>query len=76
MGATEKKLAEFIARFPAERIAPEIDHIAKRLLLNELGVALYATKDPAIGILMDMFAYEGGKPMATIIGMGTRATLR
>jgi 2-methylcitrate dehydratase PrpD len=76
MGATERKLAEFIAEFPAERIPADILHIGKRLLLNELGVALYASKDPAIGILMDLFSYEGGNQLATVVGLGTRTTLR
>jgi 2-methylcitrate dehydratase PrpD len=76
MGTTEKKLAEFIGEFPADRVPPEIMHIGKRLLLNEVGVALYAAKDPAIGILLDLFAAEGGNELATVIGVGVRTTLR
>jgi len=76
MGTTEKALAEFIAGFPAENIPPEIMHIGKRLLVNEVGVALYASMDPAIGILMDLFAYEGGNGLATVIGLGTRTSPR
>ena len=51
-------------------------HIGKRLLLNEVGVALYASNDPAIGILMDLFAYEGCNALATVIGLGTRTSPR
>lgn len=76
MGKTEQALAEFIAEFPADRIPPEIMHIGKRLLLNDLGVALYASKDPAIGILMDLFAYEGCNELATVIGLGIRTSPR
>ena len=76
MGTTEQTLAEFIADFPSERIPPEIIDIGKRLLLNDLGVALYASKDPAIGILMDLFALEGGNELATVIGLGTRTSPR
>lgn len=76
MGTTEQTLAEFIATFPPDRIPPEIMHIGKRLLLNEVGVALYASKDPAIGILMDLFAYEGCNALATVIGLGTRTSPR
>jgi 2-methylcitrate dehydratase PrpD len=76
MGAVERKLAEFIATFPSERIPPEMMHIGKRLLLNEFGVALYAAKDPAIRILLDVFAAEGGNQLATIVGIGTRTNLR
>ncbi len=76
MGKTEQTLAEFIAEFPADRIPPEIMHIGKRLLLNDLGVALYASKDPAIAILMDLFAYEGCNELATVIGLGIRTSPR
>ncbi len=76
MGTTEQTLAEFIATFPPDRIPPEIMHIGKRLLLNEVGVALYASNDPAIGILMDLFAYEGCNALATVIGLGTRTSPR
>ncbi len=76
MGTTEKTLSEFIVAFPADSIPPEIKHIGKRLLLNDIAVGLYASKDPAIGILMDLFAEEGGKPMATVMGLGTRVTAR
>jgi 2-methylcitrate dehydratase PrpD len=51
-------------------------HIGKRLLLNEFGVALYAAKDPAIRILLDVFAAEGGNQLATVVGLGTRTNLR
>jgi 2-methylcitrate dehydratase PrpD len=76
MGTTEQALAEFIAGFPAEKIPPEILHIGKRLLLNEVAVALYAAQDPAIGILMDVFSQEGGNQLATVIGLGTRVSPR
>jgi 2-methylcitrate dehydratase PrpD len=76
MGATEKSLAEFIAGFPAERIPTDILHIGKRLLLNDIAVGLYASNDPAIGILLDLFAEEGGTPMATVMGSGAKVTAR
>ena len=76
MGKTERTLAEFIAEFPASKIPAEIRHIGKRLWLNTFGVALFASRDPAIGILRDLFDAEGGKPRATIIGLGTRTNLR
>lgn len=76
MGKAEHALAEFIADFPASRIPPEIRHIAKRLWLNTMGVSLFASKDPAIGILQDLFAAEGGHEKATVIGLGLRTNLR
>ena len=76
MGKTEQALAEFIADFPAERIPREVMHIGKRLFLNDIAVALFAANDPAINILLDMFAAEGGNEKATVIGSGTRTNLR
>lgn len=76
MGKTEQALAEFIADFPADRIPREVLHIGKRLFLNDIAVALFAAKDPAINILLDLFAAEGGHEKATVIGTGTRTNLR
>ena len=76
MGTTEKTLSDFISGFPAENVPPDILHIGKRLLLNDIAVGLYAAKDPAIRILMDLFAEEGGNPAATVIGLGPRVTAR
>lgn len=48
MGKTESALAQFALSYPAEQIPPEVMHLAKRCLMNHLGVALFATLDPAI----------------------------
>ena len=75
MGVTEQRLASFIAEFPTKRIPPEILHLGKRLLLNNIGVALYAANDPAINYLLSVFEEEGGKKRASVIGTGYRTTL-
>ena len=75
MAITEQKLASFIAEFPTSRIPPEILHIGKRLLLNNVGVALYAANDPDINRLLTLFEEEGGKKRASVIGTGVRTTI-
>jgi 2-methylcitrate dehydratase PrpD len=76
MGQTEQTLAAFIADFPADRIPADVMHIGKRLWINELAVALFASQDPAIDILLDLFASEGGAQKATVVGKGVRTNLR
>lgn len=75
MGVTEQKLASFIAEFPANRVPPDILHLGKRLLLNNIAVALYAANDPAINKLLAVFEEEGGKKRASVIGTGVRTTM-
>ncbi|HWP58513.1 MAG TPA: MmgE/PrpD family protein [Candidatus Acidoferrales bacterium] len=68
MGKTETAFADFAINFPTERIPPDIMHLAKRCLMNYAGVALYASLDPAIDILLDLFKAEGAAPAASVIG--------
>ena len=75
MGATEEKLSRFIAEFHVEHIPPEILHLGKRLLMSELAVAVYSSRDPALGILLDLYRQEGGRRRATILGTGVRTSL-
>ncbi len=74
MGATETGLAQFVAEYPAADIPPEILHLAKRCLMNFLGVALYASQDPSLEIFLDLFKAEGSGQAATILGRGVRTT--
>ena len=49
-------------------------HLAKRCLMNHIGVALFATLDPAIDILLDVLRAEGCAPAATVIGKGFKTS--
>jgi 2-methylcitrate dehydratase PrpD len=74
MGQTETTFAKFVVDFPTDNIPPDVMHLAKRCLMNYSGVALYATLDPAIDILLDLFRAEGCAPAATVIGKGFRTS--
>ncbi|MGH7844949.1 MAG: MmgE/PrpD family protein [Candidatus Binatia bacterium] len=74
MGQTETTLAKFVVDFPTENIPSDVMHLAKRCLMNYSGVALYATLDPAIDILLDLFRADGCAAAATVIGKGFRTS--
>jgi len=75
MSATGE-IAEFIVRTPADSIPPSVLHEGKRCFINYMAVALYASRDPSLGILLDVFREEGGKPRASVLGTGVRTTLQ
>jgi len=74
MGITQT-LAEFAATTSYKGLPANVVHEAKRDIINLIGVALYASVDPSLKILLDMFDAEGGKPRAGIWGTGRRTTL-
>ena len=74
MGQTETTLAKFVVDFPTDDIPADVMHLAKRCLMNYTGVALYASLDPAIDILLDLLRAEGCLPAATVIGKGFRTS--
>jgi 2-methylcitrate dehydratase PrpD len=75
MGATEK-LAAFVANYPVGQIPDAILHLAKRCLINFLGVSLNASRDPSVDILLEFFHAEGGAPRASVIGRNFRTSLQ
>src|SRR5215510_7294165 len=74
MGKTETTLAQFVVDFPTQDFPSDVMHLAKRCLMNYSGVALFATLDPAIDILLDLLRAEGCSPAATVIGSGFRTS--
>ncbi|MSP36973.1 MAG: MmgE/PrpD family protein [Deltaproteobacteria bacterium] len=74
MGKTETALAQFVLDFPTENVSAEIMHLAKRCLMNYAGVALYATLDPSINIMLDFLRAEGCTEQATVVGSGLRTS--
>ena len=74
MGQTETTLAQFVVDFPTQDIPSDVMHLAKRCLMNYSGVALFATLDPAIDILLDLLRGEGCSLAATVIGSGFRTS--
>ena len=75
MGVT-RDLAGFVVDCGFESLPAEVVREAKRDVINVLGVAIYASKDPSLGILLDLFATEGGKERASIWGTPERTTLQ
>ena len=75
MGATET-LARYGATATAADIPQEILHEGKRCFINFLAVALYASRDPSLDILLKVFQREGGGRHASIAGVGPRTTLQ
>ncbi len=74
MGKTETTLAQFTLDFPTRDIPAGVMHLAKRCVMNSCGVALFATLDPAIDIVLDFLRAEGSAPQATVIGKGFRTS--
>src|SRR6187397_1156625 len=50
-------------------------HYAKRMLINYFSVALCASRQDSLDILLGYFNEEGGNPRATIIGRGGKTSL-
>jgi 2-methylcitrate dehydratase PrpD len=75
MGATQD-LARYVVETPADRIPDAIIHEGKRCLINFLAVALYASRDPSLDILLDVFGLEGGSANASVLGSGVRTSLQ
>ena len=75
MGATEI-LARYGATATATDIPEEILHEGKRCFINFLAVALYASRDPSLDILLEVFRREGGGRHASIAGVGPRTNLQ
>jgi 2-methylcitrate dehydratase PrpD len=74
MGQTESALAKFVLDFPTQDVPADVMHLAKRCLMNYSGVALFATLDPAIDILIDVLRAEGCAPAATVVGKGFKTS--
>lgn len=61
-------LARFVAETPAARIPDAVLHQGKRCIINAIAVALHATQDPALQMLLNVLAAEGGARHATVLG--------
>lgn len=61
-------LARFVAETPAARIPDAVLHQGKRCVINSIAVALHATQDPALQMLLNVLAAEGGAKHASVLG--------
>jgi len=74
MGATETALAKLTAEYPVEAIPSDVLHHAVRCVINFLGVAIYASKDPSFAIMTGLLKEEGAREAATVVGTGLRTS--
>jgi 2-methylcitrate dehydratase PrpD len=71
-----RDLAGFVLDTSYNSLPAEVVKEAKRDVINVLGVAIYASKDPSLSLLLGLFADEGGRERAAIWGTTTRTTLQ
>jgi 2-methylcitrate dehydratase PrpD len=75
MSVTEDT-ASFTVSASLEDIPAEVMHEAKRDVINVMGCAVGAVKDPSLQIILDVFRAEGGSPRARIWGSKERISLQ
>ena len=75
MGATEI-LANYGISSESDQIPQSVIHEGKRCFINFLAVSLYASRDPSLDILLDVFKLEGGKHQSSIAGVRARTTIQ
>jgi 2-methylcitrate dehydratase PrpD len=71
MNATAQ-LAEFVTKSRPEDCPEAAREVARRAILDCLGVMLAGSGEPAARILQHVARAEGGAPLATVVGTGRR----
>src|SRR4030095_2035116 len=74
MGATETALAKLTSEHPVEMIPVDVIHHAVRCVINFLGVAIYAAKDPSFAIMTGLIEEERAREAATGVGSTLRTS--
>ena len=69
-------LARFVAETPAARIPDAVLHQGKRCVINTIAVALHATQDPALKMMLNVLAAEGGAKRASVLGGTFKTSLQ
>lgn len=70
------RLAQFAADTPAAQIPDAVLHQGKRCVINMLAVALHATQDPALQMVLNVMQAEGATKRASVLGGGLRTNLQ
>jgi 2-methylcitrate dehydratase PrpD len=65
-----------LASFPLEEIPESALHEAKRSFLNWLGVAIGASRHPAVDMAIKVAKGLGGSPQATVLGHTTKTDIQ
>src|SRR5581483_6756916 len=66
-------LAAAIAAFRLEDLPPAVLHEAKRTLFNVLAVAVGASRNPGVDIILRTAREAGGRAVAPVVGRSQRA---
>ena len=74
MGATEERLAEFVAETDVESIPPEAFRAARDATFDCLGVTLAGAAEPLGGMITSFVEEEGAAPVSTIVGSRLRTS--
>lgn len=69
-------LAQFAADTTAAQIPGAVLHQGKRCIINMLAVALHATQDPALQMVLNVLHAEGAAKRASVLGAGLRTSLQ
>ena len=75
MGKTDE-IVRFVVETDVEALPERLLHEGKRCLINYLAVSLYASADPSLNILLDVFREEGGNGSASVVGAGVRTSMQ
>jgi 2-methylcitrate dehydratase PrpD len=70
------RLAQFATDTSAAQIPDAVMHQGKRCVINMLAVALHATQDPALQMVLNVFQAEGAAKRASVLGAGVRTSLQ
>lgn len=70
------KLARFVVETRAGQIPDAVLHQGKRCVINMLAAALHATQDPALKMVLDVLAEEGGAKRASVLGGAIKTSLQ
>ena len=74
--AATAALARFAAETPAARIPEAVLHQGKRCIINAMAVALHATQDSALQMLLHVLMAEGGAKHASVLGGTFKTSLQ
>ena len=72
---TTRDLARFVVETEGSALPEWTLREATRCFVNYLGVALYASQDPSLDILISQCQEEGGHPRAAVVGTEFRTSL-
>jgi 2-methylcitrate dehydratase PrpD len=74
MGTVSEKIAQWVYAITYDSIPQEVVNVAKRCILDLIGVTLAGSREQAAQIIRQYVAEVKGTEESTVIGLGTRTT--